>query len=123
MADGASSPTAAPPAAKRPRVEAWSVRSNFWRRLCIWYVITWRAPVKFLHTPALSPAGTDLEGGLIAPSLKMMSDGLHLAVARGEEMAMDEAAVQGVLAFAAKCAKGAAFDKVRNGVWRVSASC
>lgn len=54
-----------------------------------------------------------MEGGLIAPSLKMMSDGLHCAVARGDEMALGEDSVQHVLQFAAKCAKGAGFDKVR----------
>ena len=63
-------------------------------------------------TARVARTGTDLEGGLIAPSLKMMSDGLHAAVARGEEMTVEESSIQAVLAFAAKCAKGAAFDKV-----------
>ncbi|CAE7525563.1 unnamed protein product, partial [Symbiodinium sp. KB8] len=58
--------------------------------------------------------GTDLEGGLIAPSLKVMSDTLHRVVARGTDMELDDKTTSAILCFASKCARGAGFDKVRS---------
>ncbi len=58
-------------------------------------------------------AGTDLEGGLIAPSLQNLSDLLLRCIGRKENLqGLAESDLQSVLGFAKKCTIGAAFDKV-----------
>jgi hypothetical protein len=62
----------------------------------------------------LTFSGTDLEGGLLAPSLQSMSSLLLHCLARDVYLPGVSNAQKGsILDFARKCGVGAAFDKVR----------